>query len=205
MSNEDAQADNEANRKETTNPELVWRLYFPRLCKIAKKRMGAMSKLAADEEDLALSSIKSFFGGLDAGRFEAVSTADDLWNLLLTILCRKIIAARRRQSAQKRSPRFPLAETDLAHRHFDRTRSPAIDEVADRNQMPENPEQVRSYCEDLLARLPNDKLRQTAILRMDGYTHEEISRHLGGSVARSKQRVRLIKEIWSEFLTDQSG
>ncbi len=185
--------------------EVIWQDFFPKLLRVAKRRMGAISTRAVDEEDVALSAIKSYFRGLEAGRFEQIKTADELWNLLVTILGRKITAERRRQLAQKRSGRDARSNSVPSGRNPAGEQFNDVTEVMDNNQLPESTEQVIRVCEDLLLQLPNDKLRQTAILRMEGYTHEEIAQQVGGSVARSKQRVRLIREIWSKLLGETSG
>ena len=58
-----------------------------------------------------------------------------------------------------------------------------------------------SDCEELLKMLPDDKHRRTAVMRLEGYSNQEISEELQCSVARTKQRFQRVREIWA----DQNG
>ena len=70
-----------------------------------------------------------------------------------------------------------------------------LGQVTDQGKMPESPEQVFACCDELLDLLPKEVLKQTALLRLQGYTNLEISERTGGSVARVKQRVARIRQI----------
>ena len=52
---------------------------------------------------------------------------------------------------------------------------------------------------DLLDQL-NPDLRELALLKLRGYTHHEIARHIERSVATVERRFRLIRDIWCEML-----
>jgi hypothetical protein len=49
----------------------------------------------------------------------------------------------------------------------------------------------RSVCQ-----LSNDSLRQGALLRMEGYTNEEVADRLGRSLRSIARKVNLIRRIW---------
>ncbi|MGI9519590.1 MAG: ECF-type sigma factor [Pirellulaceae bacterium] len=174
--------------------EQIWADYFPRLMAFARKKMGVMPRRTLDEEDIALSALKSFFKGADAGRFE-LSGRDDLWRLLVTITARKVTQHRRHQLADKRGGGQVRGES-VFHR-VDDAEAVGLANVLDDNRLPEMADQVVAVCDELLNELGEEKLRQTALLRMEGYNNQEISEQLGCSVSRTKQRVSRIKELWS--------
>ena len=54
--------------------EGLWRAYFERLVALARSRLRGATRLA-DEEDVALSALDSFYRGVERGRFPASPTA----------------------------------------------------------------------------------------------------------------------------------
>ena len=79
----------------------IWIAYFPKLVRLARSKLDSHPRRAADEEDMALSALNSFFRGAQAGRFE-LHDRNDLWKLLTTITLRKVGAEYRRHYAAKR-------------------------------------------------------------------------------------------------------
>jgi len=67
----------------------LWEAYFHRLVGLARGKLQGRPRLAADEEDVALSAFNSFFRGLERGRFPRLGDRDDLWRLLVTPTVRK--------------------------------------------------------------------------------------------------------------------
>jgi DNA-directed RNA polymerase specialized sigma24 family protein len=65
--------------------------------------------------------------------------------------------------------------------------------------LPDTTEEILKNCEHLLEKLDEEKLRRTAIMRLEGYSNQEISEELGCSVARTKQRLQRIRELWGEL------
>src|SRR5215208_4255112 len=80
----------------------LWTRYSAELLRIAKQRLGKSPCGVADEEDLTLSVFDSIFRGAADGRFDQISTRDELWWLLLSITKRKAVDHIRREAAQKR-------------------------------------------------------------------------------------------------------
>jgi DNA-binding NarL/FixJ family response regulator len=52
-------------------------------------------------------------------------------------------------------------------------------------------------CEELLALL-DDRLREVAILRLHGYTNQEIAEQLGRSVKSVERYLKLIRVEWMD-------
>src|SRR5207244_3139579 len=59
----------------------LWERYFLRLVGLARKKLRATPRRAADEEDVALSAFDSFCRGAKLGRFPLLSDRGDLWHL----------------------------------------------------------------------------------------------------------------------------
>lgn len=179
--------------------EKVWAAYFPRLLEVAHRRLAHLPKRLSDEEDVALSALDSFFRAQRAGKFQVSADFGDLWPLLVTIVSRKISAQQRRHKAQKRGAGAVRGESAFGQRPDDSSLREGLAQILDENRLPETSEEIARSCESLLLILPDEKHRKTALLRMEGYTHDEISEQLECSVARTKQRISRIKEIWGKL------
>src|SRR4029079_4333009 len=91
-----------------------WEHYSQALVHLARARLRAAPRAAADEEDVALSAFDSFCAGVARGRFPRLDDRDDLWRVLVTIVARKAARQKRDQSRQKRGDGRVLGEDALA-------------------------------------------------------------------------------------------
>jgi len=64
---------------------------------------------------------------------------------------------------------------------------------------PEFAAMVAEQCGQLLGAL-NSSLRPVALYKLEGFTHEEISRRLDCSVSTVERSLRLIRKIWQPLL-----
>jgi hypothetical protein len=63
----------------------LWEGYLPRLIGLVRKRLAVAPRVAADEEDVALSAFNIFFRRAQEGRFPNLTDRHDLWQLLVLI------------------------------------------------------------------------------------------------------------------------
>lgn len=181
--------------------EKIWNEYFPKLARLARARLGTLPRRAFDEEDIAISALKSFFRGAGEGRFQ-LRDRDDLWKLLVTITVRKVTAERRRFFADKRGGGNVRGDS-VFYNPNKGDQQMGFEQVLDENRMPEFVDDVVRACEDLLGMLNKEALRNTALMKMEGHTNQEISTELGCSVARTKQRLSEIRRIWQDALSSR--
>src|SRR5262249_21222956 len=80
----------------------VWEGYFQRLVGLARTKLQAAPRRAADEEDVALSAFDSFCRAAGEGRFPRLLDRDDLWQLLVVITVRKALNLLKAERRQKR-------------------------------------------------------------------------------------------------------
>ncbi len=69
----------------------LWEIYFGRLVGLARSRLKQTVRRVADEEDVALSALDSFFRRAENGQFPQLQDRDDLWQLLFVLTVRKAI------------------------------------------------------------------------------------------------------------------
>jgi DNA-directed RNA polymerase specialized sigma24 family protein len=171
----------------------LWEGYFGRLVDLARRKLRALPRRAADEEDVALSAFDSFCRGAGQGRFPRLEDRDDLWQVLLVITQRKAADLLQHEGRAKRDWRKaePGSGADGA----------PVADVAGREPDPAFAAQVAEECGRLLGKLGDDSLRLLALRKMEGYTNEEIAGLLNCSVATVERRLRLIRKEWEEEAT----
>src|SRR5437660_7601206 len=100
---------------DTAAVQKLWESYFPRLVGLARKKLQAGPRRAADEEDVALSAFDSFVRNATHGSFPDLHDRDNLWLLLVAITVRKALQLIRHEQRQKRSGGTRLDSTaDMA-------------------------------------------------------------------------------------------
>ena len=131
---------------------------------------------------------------MTAGRFERLGGRDDLWRLLVTITLRKAYGHLRHQRSQKRGGGRVRAEADLG--------SEGQGEILATAQGHGDPPDVIALMAEeyrlLMARLGDDTLGQIALMRMEGYTGDQIAERLGCNRRTVSRKLDLIRQRWME-------
>ncbi len=175
----------------------LWARYFDKIVEVARKRLGAVPRRVADEEDVALSVFQSLCEGAAGGRFDLLNDRDDLWRLLLTITRHKSADQIRRQARQKRGGGEVRGESVFAAGAND-GELPGMNEIVGQEPTPEFLALVADECRRLLMDLGDDSLRQVAQLKLEGFTNEEIAERLDISVRTVERKLKLIREDWAQ-------
>jgi RNA polymerase sigma factor (sigma-70 family) len=179
----------------------LWERYFLRLVGLARKKLRATPRGAADEEDVALSAFDSFCRGAKLGRFPLLSDRGGLWHLLVTITVRKAIDLMRHERRQKRGAEARLGEAALTGVTDSSTGEPEIERILDREPTPEFAAQIAEQCERLLGCLADGSLRSVALGKMEGYSDEEIATQQGCTRRTIVRKLRRIRSLWSQEMT----
>ena len=166
----------------------LWERYFRRLVTLARDRLRALPRAAADEEDLALSAFDSFCRNAEEGRFPRLDDRDDLWQLLVLIANRKAC---------------DLAEYEGRERRDWRRTIPLDEEGAEPLSADPDPAVAAEVAEEsgrLLSLLPDEQIRAIAVRKLEGYSNEEIAGLVGCSLATVERRLVLIRKYWENEL-----
>ena len=159
----------------------LWERYFQRLVSLARQRLRAAPRRAADEEDVALSAFDSFCRGAACGRFPLLTDRNSLWPLLVVITARKARDLRKLENRQKRRP-----DSDPP------PEAPALEDLVGREPTPA----FADECRRLLDRLGDENLRRIALLKMEGYTDDEVAERMGCVSRTVRRRLQLIRNLW---------
>lgn len=170
----------------------LWDRYFDKLVDLAR---GRLDRDSADGEAIASGVFSSLWRGAQAGRFKSVQNRDELWWLLLRLTRMKIADNVRERSAQKRGG-------DVLHVSLTQEAEAGIsyEQLMSTDPRPDDLVALDDQFSQLLSDLQDDQLRQVAILRMEGYSYEEIATRLEISTATVTRKLRLIRGTWESEL-----
>jgi DNA-directed RNA polymerase specialized sigma24 family protein len=177
-----------------TAAQALWERYFHLLVARARRKLAGTPRVAADEEDVALSAFDSFCRAAREGRFPRLDDRDDLWRLLLLLTDRKAINQRRHATRQRRGGGKVLDEGALSP--ADSAAGSPLTRMASPEPTPEFAATMAETWRRLFGLLRDPELEQVALLKMDGYSLEEIAARLGCVPRTVRRRLQLIRHIW---------
>lgn len=164
----------------------IWERFFGRVCALAERRLAGTPDAVHDAEDVALSAMHALYRGARDERFRQLEHRSDLWDVVAMITVRKSIDARRRHLVRRDAlvgepvPLEGLPDPDTLENEVDE-------------------EYVGVLCatgEELLAGL-EPKLREVALLRLEGHSNAEIAERIGRSVPTVERYLRRVRAAWS--------
>jgi RNA polymerase sigma factor (sigma-70 family) len=176
----------------------LWERYFRRLVGLARHKLRAVPRRAADEEDVALSAFASFCRRAEQGCFPQLNDRLDLWQLLVLLTARKAADLAQHERRQKRGGGAVLDEAALPGTADSSTPEAALEQIESREPTPAFAAQVAEECRRLLECLDSPELRCIALRKMEGYSSQEIAAQLGCSLRTVERRLRLIRSIWEK-------
>lgn len=172
----------------------LWEYCFPRLLRYSRSRLPENLRKALDEEDVALSTFKSLYRNAKRGALQQVQSRDELWKLLTCIAARKVSGYIRHETRKKRGGGQVRGESIF--QSADEIGSPGIQQTPDRGLDPEMAAEFDDRCQELLEMLGDDTLKTIALLRMEGYTVDEIAERVGCAKRSVERRITLIRKTW---------
>jgi DNA-directed RNA polymerase specialized sigma24 family protein len=173
--------------------EQLWNAYYRRLTFFARKKLAGRVHLPQDEEDLALSALKSFCRGIERGRFQQIDNHDDLWNLLITITLHKVYRLVRDETRAKRGGNWFRVEAST-----DPETSGPISNLVASDASPVFAAEVSEEFDRLLQMLPNEEYMELVILKLEGHTNQEIAANWNKAERTVERKLNLIRQIWGQ-------
>jgi DNA-directed RNA polymerase specialized sigma24 family protein len=176
----------------------LWEAYFQRLVGLARKKLHAVPRGAADEEDVALSAFNSFCEGVAQKRFPQLTDRDDLWHILVTLTARKALQLVRNEQRLKRGGGAVLDEAALDARPGVSGDESGMAQIIGHEPTPEFAAQVAEEYQRLLARLSDVVLRRIAVWKMEAFSNKEIAAKLGCVPRTVERKLALIRTLWGQ-------
>ena len=182
---------------------LLWQRYYRELVELARARFGTTPRRVADEEDVALSVLRCLYEGAARGQFAELVNRGELWQLLAAITGRKVIDQQRRLNQQKRGGGRVRGDSVL-HGNDDDRSSVGFDQFGGDAATPEVLAIAAEEFQRLMLLLDDDRLRQIAQCKLEGYTNEEIGQRLGLACRSIERKLQRIRQIWATELEQRT-
>lgn len=168
--------------------EEIWNTYFERLLRFATHQMRGMPKIASDEEDIALSVLKSVCLSIRDGRIGPDQDDDGIWRLLVVVCKRKIA----NQYAYQRRAKRNVSQSQSIDGDVGLLR-----ELQSKEICPEVLAEFNERLAELFGKLEKETLKKIALAKIQGFTNEEIANSLKCSLSTIERKLRVIRGIWS--------
>jgi DNA-directed RNA polymerase specialized sigma24 family protein len=156
-----------------------------------------LTKAVEDEEDAALSAFDSFCRAASEGRFPRLDDRDDLWRLLVAITEHKVADQMRRARRLKRGGGRVRAQGDLTAGRASGEHPGGLNAIAGAEPTAEFAAEFAEEYRRLFEVLGDEALRRIAVLKLEGYTADEIAAQLGCARRTVARRLELIRTLWS--------
>jgi DNA-directed RNA polymerase specialized sigma24 family protein len=171
------------SQQESAAQEL-WNRYFAMLVAVARRHLRGLRR-DTDEEDIALSALKSAMLGVQNNRFPELVDRTGLWPLLVTITARKAANEIQRQRAKKRdrSVEQPIVDAQ---------------QILGDDPSPDFAIQLAETIQHLVRSLGDDTLQTIAQRKLEGYANAEIANELDVSTRTVVRKLARIRQEWDE-------
>ena len=181
----------------------LWHRYYRELVELARARFGTTPRRVADEEDVALSVLRCLYEGAARGRFAELVNRGELWQLLAAITGRKVIDQQRLLNQQKRGGGRVRGDSVVHGNDVDRS-SVGFDQFGGDAATPEVLAIASEEFQRLMLLLDDDRLRQIAQCKLEGYTNEDIAERFGLACRSIERKLQRIRQIWATELEQRT-
>ena len=176
----------------------LWERYFSQLVQVANAKLPAGVRRDFDEEDVAISAFHSLCVGVQQGNFPRLDDRKNLWSLLVVITARTAMNRIRSSKTQKRGSGAVLGESVFLKPSTNMEDINGIHQIIGREPSPEFAAEVSEQCERLLALLPDESMRELALLKLQGHSNKDAADRLKCGLRTIERRLGLIRRIWEE-------
>lgn len=173
----------------------LWNRYSAQLLELARRKLAHGIRVL-DEEDVAITVFESICRAAVQGRFTNLHNRDELWWLLVAVTKCKALDQMRHEGRKKRGGGRVIGETEvgLESAPF------RLDDLIGGDPTPQFLAIMDEEHRRLMQLLPDDQSRTIAVLRIQGYTCDEIADQLGISARTVIRKLNQIRDRWEREL-----
>jgi DNA-directed RNA polymerase specialized sigma24 family protein len=171
----------------------IWDRVSPRIIVLSRRLIQKIDTDAAvDEEDVTLSVFATLYDGLQGQQFPLLQDSEGLLKLLVLMTVRKINdhSKFRRALKRNRGPQQKTLSTELMNERADDQPDPAEEAM------------MADQCRAMLEQLNDPLLESIVLLKLDGYTNDDIAEQLQYSRRTIQRMLNMVKEAWSCYLEE---
>jgi len=168
--------------------EEIWKRYRMRIHSAARPTIAGLSPGAGDEEDVGQSAFRDFCEAAGDGRLPNMNDRDALWRLLFAFTRRKAVDHVRRETRSRRGGGDAQMRNDQALQQVPGTHATPVEML-----------QLQETLDALFERLDasdDANLRTIALLRLEGFTNQEIAERLVCTVRTIQRKLHILERLW---------
>lgn len=173
----------------------LWDRYSRRMNQLARARLRTAKHGGFDEEDVTLSAFDNFCRAVSEGRYQDLEGSDGLWHLLATFTLRKANDRLKNEAAEKRGGSQVTPHS--LHTYLGGADS-RLDKMPTRELGPESAALMAEECSRLLAILKDPELESLVMLKLEGYSNDEIAERLGYTRRTIQRMLNLVRDAWKD-------
>ena len=173
----------------------LWAKFSPRMSRLAQSWLAKTSERRIfDEDDVVVTAFEAFRRALIEVRYEGLTGTDELWRLLATATVNKARDLSEGERAQKRGGDERIESLDDS--------SPFMKNLAQQQvsqaHSPEFAAMMSEECRRLLRVLNDPELEGVVLLKLEGFSNDEIAKQFGYSRRTIQRMLALIRDLWSQ-------
>lgn len=180
-------------QKDSRAADEIWNKYFTRLIPLARNKLAGLRGRNLDEEDVLVSVFDRFFRAVEENRFARLNDRNDLWQILLMLTERQVKDQYRKENAQKRQASRTLFESELGEQSIADVAKACEDELS-----VEFAEAFSDFIDRAIRTLRDARLREIALMRMEGFTNLEIAKKLEVSERTIERKLERVRSMWAD-------
>jgi RNA polymerase sigma factor (sigma-70 family) len=173
----------------------LWAEFSPRMTSLAQSWLARTSgRRIFDEEDVVVTAFEGFRRALAEGRYEGLTDNDEMWRLLAAATVNKAIDFSEGERAQKRGGGERIESLD------DPTPSmkKQTQQQASQDPSPEFAAMMSDECRRLLEILKDPELEALVLLKLEGFSNDEIAQQFGYSRRTIQRMLASIRNLWGQ-------
>ena len=172
--------------------------YFQRIAQFAESKLRRGIRVTDDGEDIAISVLHTITRNSAKGRFPDLQDRDDLWFLMIVIAQHAVIDKKRTELRRERQAAPVHTMTDLLELY-----NVDLEDFLGNDNSASKLLEIIDCWDELLKKLPDDRNREVAKLKMQGYSNREIAEILGMVPRTVDRKIRLIAQRWQSYLIER--
>ena len=171
--------------------------YFQKIAQFAESKLRRGIRVTDDGEDIAISVLHTITRNSAKGRFPDLQDRDDLWFLMIVIAQHAVIDKKRTELRRERQAAPVHTMTDLMELY-----NVDLEDFLGNDNSASKLLEIIDCWDELLKKLPDDRNREVAKLKMQGYSNREIADILGMVPRTVDRKIRLIAQRWQSYLIE---
>ena len=175
--------------------EKIWNRYYGQLITYARRKLRNVPLRDFDEEDVVSEALNTFFKDVRRDRYPQLTDRNDLWRILLVLTLRKVLQNIRATKAAKRGGGNVRGDSIFVSAT---EKGAGFDKLPGKATTQTFAEKLTMEMQEQLDGLGEDSLKQIGIMKLQGFTNQEVADTLQVSERTVERKLERIRNHWKK-------